>query len=501
MPPDHRSPDGNPLSVVIVGGGITGLAAAWYMEQAARSAGTDLSVVVVERENVLGGKLSTLNEDGFIVESGPDGFLTRKPWALELAKEVGIADDVVYMQTTSASLLRKGRLHRIPPGLMGPAPASRRDVWNASFLSWRGKLRASLEPLVRKRTARGRESLGGFLSRRVGAELTDTVLEALTAGVYGGDLYDMSLDALFPMLEEWEQRYGSIMRGMREARKAARGSEQPPSAFFSFSGGTQRLVQAVVERLERTEIVNGRTAVAVERIVEASPRYRVELDDERSFEADAVVLATPAQDAGGLVGPFAPGLSRLLGRMRSSPAVSVFLAFRRQDVAHPLDGSGFLAPRSEAGSVAGCTWMSSKWPGRSPQGYVLLRAFVRTEDDASPGRSDAEAGRDRMRGAAASPRHKRRSGAVLGAPMDGRSAAVQGGPHGVAGQRGRGARHARRPVPVRRVLRGRWGSRLHPAGARRSGARSCVRASGRRAGRGADHEGLSARNGVQKCPV
>ncbi len=390
MPPDHRSPDGNPLSVVIVGGGITGLAAAWYMEQAARPAGMDLSVVIVERENVLGGKLSTLNEDGFIVESGPDGFLTRKPWALELAKEVGIADDVIYMQTSGASLLRKGRLHRIPPGLMGPAPASRRDVWNASFLSWRGKLRASLEPLVRKRTARGRESLGGFLSRRVGAELTDTFLEALTAGVYGGDLYDMSLDALFPMLEEWEQRYGSIMRGMREARKAARGSEQPPSAFFSFSGGTQRLVQAVVERLERTKIVSGRTAVAVERIVEASPRYRVALDDERSFGADAVVLATPAQDAGGLVGPFAPGLSQLLRRMRSSPAVSVFLAFRRQDVAHPLDGSGFLAPRSEAGSVAGCTWMSSKWPGRSPQGYVLLRAFVRTEDDASPGRSDAE---------------------------------------------------------------------------------------------------------------
>ena len=390
MPPDHGISDEHRLSVVVVGGGITGLATAWYLEKASRQSGTDLSVVLVERESSLGGKISTLNEDGFIVEGGPDGFLTRKPWAFELANELGIADDVVYMQATGASLLRNGELHRIPTGLMGPAPASRKDVWDASFLSWRGKLRASLEPLVRKRKAGGRESLGAFLRRRMGAEFTDTLLEPLTAGIYGSDSYDMSLDALFPMLEEWEQRYGSITRGMREARKAARGAEQAPSAFFSLKGGTHRLVQAVAEALERTEIVSGRTAVAVDRIGNAAPPYRVTLDDERSFEGEAVVLAAPAQDAGNLVGSFAPGLAGLLGRMQSASAVSVSLVFRREDVAHPLDGSGFLSPRSEQGPVAGCTWMSSKWPGRSPQDYVLLRAFMRTEVDTSTGNSDAE---------------------------------------------------------------------------------------------------------------
>ncbi len=390
MPPDHGTSDGNRLSVVVVGGGIAGLATAWYLEKAPRQSGTDLSIVLVERENSLGGKISTLNEDGFVVEGGPDGFLTRKPWAFELANELGIADDVVYMQATGASLLRKGELHRIPAGLMGPAPASRKDVWDASFLSWRGKLRASLEPLVRKRKAGGRESLGGFLRRRMGAEFTDTLLEPLTAGIYGSDSYDMSLDALFPMLGEWEQRYGSITRGMREARKAARGAEQAPSAFFSLKGGTHRLVQAVAEGLERTEVVSGRTAVGVDRIGNAAPPYRVTLDDERSFEGDAVVLAAPAQDAGNLVGSFAPGLAGLLGRMQSASAVSVSLAFRCENVAHPLDGSGFLSPRSEQGPVAGCTWMSSKWPGRSPQDYVLLRAFMRAEADASTGGSDAD---------------------------------------------------------------------------------------------------------------
>ena len=388
MPPDHGTRDENRLSVVVVGGGITGLATAWYLEKASRQSGTDLSIVLVEREKVLGGKISTLNEDGFIVEGGPDGFLTRKPWAFELANELGIADDVVYMQANGASLLHKGKLHRIPAGLMGPAPANRRDVWSASFLSWRGKLRASLEPLARRPKTEARESLGGFLRRRMGAEFTDTLLEPLTAGIYGSNSYDMSLDALFPMLEEWEQRYGSITRGMREARKAARGAEQAPSAFFSLKGGTHRLVQAVVDRLERTEVVSGRAAVAVNRIEEEPARYRVTLDDERSFEGDAVVVAALEQDAGNLVGSFAPGLAGLLGRMRSAPAVSVYLAFRRENVAHPLDGSGFLSPRFEQGPIAGCTWMSSKWPGRSPEGHVLLRVFMRTEDDAPAGGSD-----------------------------------------------------------------------------------------------------------------
>ena len=390
MAPDNRPRGGDALSVVIVGGGITGLAAAWYLESAAHRRGTELSTVLVERENALGGKLCTLNEDGFTVEGGPDGFLTRKPWALEFANALGIGDEVVYMRASGALLLHKGRLHRIPPGLMGPAPANRRDVWKASFLSWQGKLRASMEPLVRKRTIAGRESLGGFLRRRLGAELTDTLLEPLMAGIYGSDSYNMSLDALFPMLEEWEQHYGSVMRGIREARKAARGTDQPPSAFFSLKGGTHRLIQAVTNRLERTEIVSGRTVVAVGRNGDAGSRYRVALDDKRSLDADAVVLATPAWDAGSLVGSLAPELSELLQRVRSVPAVSVSLAFLRGDVTHPLDSSGFLSPRSEAGPVAGCTWMSSKWPGRSPGGYVLLRAFLHGEDDALAGHNDAE---------------------------------------------------------------------------------------------------------------
>lgn len=394
MFPDNRFTARNRLSAVIVGGGVTGLSAAWYLEKAAREDGLDLSVALVERDNSLGGKIRTLNEDGFIVEAGPDGFLTRKPWAYQLANEVGLADEVVYTQSSGASLLRNGKLHSIPRGLMGPAPSSMSAIWSASFLSIQGKVRASAEPFVKKREAVGaRESLGHFLRRRMGAELTDSLLEPLTAGIYGGNSYDMSLDALFPMLEQWESRYGSLTRGMREAKKMAQAGNQPPSAFFSLRNGAYRLIWAIAERLRQTEIIKGHAATVVERVHEPfeKPLYRISLDDGRVFESDVAVLANSAWDAGRLVRSFAPGLARLLDRMCSSAAGSIYMAFSRSNVAHPLDGTGFLAPRSDAGLVTGCTWMSSKWPERSPGDYVLLRAFLGgSGDDAFLDRDDSE---------------------------------------------------------------------------------------------------------------
>ncbi|MCY3506728.1 MAG: protoporphyrinogen oxidase [Chloroflexi bacterium] len=384
MAPDTLDTGAAPLSAVIVGGGITGLSIAWYLEKVAREQGFDVSIVLVEREPSLGGKIRTHTEDGFVIEAGPDGFLLRKPWAIDLAEDLGLAEDIFYTQAGGASLLRNGKLHPIPRSMMGPAPASPRDVWRASFLSWPGRLRANLEPLVPKRENGAPESLGGLLSRRLGAELTDTLLEPLTAGIYGGDVYGMNAEVLFPTLRQWEQQYGSLTRGIRETQKAARIRPQPPAAFFSLRGGAQRLVEAIADRLERTEIVRGRIANAVERR-QGDPQstYLVRLDDGRAFDSGMVALATPARDAGGLVGSFAPGLARSLQEMQTTATGSVYLAFPREQVAHPLDSSGFLMPRSETGLVTGCTWMSSKWPGRSPEGHVLLRAFTGWARDAS----------------------------------------------------------------------------------------------------------------------
>lgn len=385
MIPENGFTERSHLSAAVIGGGISGLATAWYLEKAAIEDGLDLSIVLVEREGSLGGKLRTLVEDEFVVEAGPDGFLIRKPWAYHLAEEVGLADDIVYTQASGASLLLDGKLHPIPRGLMGPAPSSVADIWRASFLSFRGKIRASMEPLVKRSASVENESLGNFLSRRMGAELTDTLLEPLTAGIYGGNSYDMSLDTLFPMLKQWEYQYGSLSRGMREAKKATRGRRQPTSAFFSLRNGTRSLVWAVAERLRRTKIIRGHAATSVVRTHPPfePPQYSVGLDDGRAFQSDVLILANPAWDAASLVASFAPGLSRRLGRANSSAAGSVYLAFRRDSVSHPLDGTGFIAPRSRTGLVTGCTWMSSKWPERSPDNFVLLRAFLGESGDDS----------------------------------------------------------------------------------------------------------------------
>ena len=373
------------FTAVIVGGGITGLSAAWYLEKLATEDGPDISIALVERDSHLGGKIRSHSEGNFTIEAGPDGFLIRKPWAYQLANELGLADDIVYTQASGASLLRNGRLHDIPRGLMGPAPASWRDIWSASFLSWHGKLRASLEPLIKRREDVGLESLGQFLSRRLGAELTDTLLEPLTAGIYGGNSYSMSLNALFPMLEQWEEQYGSITRGMKEARKLASWRPQPPSAFFSLADGASELVSAIAENLSMTEIVCGHAAVSVERPEDESTHrgWRLLLDDGRVLDSDVVVLANPAWDAGRLVRSFAPRLAHRLGVMQTSAAGSVYLAFRRDSVSRLPEGTGYLAPRSEQGLVTGCTLMSSKWPNRSPGDYVLMRAFLGWSDDES----------------------------------------------------------------------------------------------------------------------
>ena len=187
------------------------------------------------------------------------------------------------------------------------------------------------------------------------------------------------------MLEQWEQRYGSITRGMREARKLASGRPQPPSAFFSLADGASGLVSAIADNLSMTEIFHGHAAVSVERSEDDGARYdwQVSLDDGRVLDSDTVVLANPAWDAGRLVRSFAPGLANHLGIMHSSAAGSVYLAFRRDRVSRMPDGTGYLAPRSEQGLVTGCTLMSSKWPNRSPDDYVLMRAFLGWSGDES----------------------------------------------------------------------------------------------------------------------
>jgi oxygen-dependent protoporphyrinogen oxidase len=371
------------LSAAIVGGGITGLATAYYLEQAAAAEGWDITGVVLERDSRMGGKLLTTTLDGFLVEGGPDSILTQKPWALRLLDELGMGGEVIQQQANGVFLLHGGKLHRIPRGLVGPVPTKPLDLLGASFLTWRGKLRAGLEPLVPRRRDGEEESLGGFLRRRLGTDVAQNLVETFTAGVYAGDPLELGTRQLFPTLVDWEERHGSLAKGIRAARAHATVGS-PPRPFVSLRRGMSSLPQAIAEGLRSFKLLPGKRVTNIARgRGNERPLYELTVDGGEPIIADCVALTIPAPGAASVLRTILPEAADLLDQMSFASTCSVSLAFRREAVGNPLDGSGFLVPRTEPSPVTGCTWSSAKWPGRAGEGWVLLRAFVGWAGDAS----------------------------------------------------------------------------------------------------------------------
>jgi oxygen-dependent protoporphyrinogen oxidase len=366
------------MRVVIVGGGIAGLSAAYFLERAMAPGGGPVEIFLVERASRLGGKILTLREEGFIGEGGPDSFLRAKPEGMALLRALGLESEAVPPRARAVYVLRRGRLHPIPEALLAlrPDPMA---VLRAGGLPWRGRLRALLEPWVPPRREDGDEPLAAFLRRRFGRAFAEAIAEPLTAGVHAGDPERLSAQALYPHLLALERRFGSLARGLRAARPAA------PSgpAFVSLRAGMEALVDRLAASLQRTRILTGRAVIGLAPRREGPAfRYLAAMADGETLEADGVVLAVPAFEAARWLAPFAPEAA---ARLREIPFVSttvITLAFRREQVAHPLNGSGFLVPRGEAFPLAGCTWTSSKWPGRASEGCVLLRAFIGRAGDA-----------------------------------------------------------------------------------------------------------------------
>lgn len=368
------------VTLVVVGGGVAGLAVAYYLEQHAQRQGWHFKGWLVEAERRLGGKVCTVKDGPFLVEAGPDSFITQKPWAVELAREVGLGDALIAPQERRVFLLHKRRLHPIPEGLLGLAPASLRALWRASFLSPLGKARAALEPFIPPRQRTSDESLGAFLRRRLGWEWAERVGEPLMAGVHAGDPQCLSLHALYPTLAQWERQYGSLARALKRVRSSAPPGERLPP-FLSLAGGMGTLPEAVARQLAHFQVLLGRR---VEALSPTEGGFCVTLDDGAVLHAQAVVLAIPTFVSARLVEAFAPRASALLARLEYASTASVTIAFRQEAVAHPVKGSGFLVPRTEPFPLTACTWVTSKWPGRAPRGFVLLRAFLGWAGDASP---------------------------------------------------------------------------------------------------------------------
>ena len=365
--------------VVVLGGGISGLAAAHRLLQVAAPR---LRVTLVEADDRLGGKIVTERIDGFVIEGGPDSFLASKPRGIGLCEELGFGArpqvqlQGVRAQRRRAFVLWRGRLHDLPEGLSGLVPTRLAPVARSSLLSPLGKLRVALDYLLPARRAAGDESLGGFVRRRLGREAWERLVEPLMAGIYAADGDQLSLTATFPQLREAERRFGGLIKGVLAARRLAPAPVSAPgSAFLTPADGLDALVTALERRLRDREVAlvlhNPATAVA-----RAGDGFEVRLEAGGSIQADAVIIATPAYAAADLLAELDLVLAAELAAIPHVSTAIVTLAYRREEISHPLDGHGYVIPRAEGSPILACTWSSRKWAGRAPEGWELIRVFI-----------------------------------------------------------------------------------------------------------------------------
>jgi oxygen-dependent protoporphyrinogen oxidase len=354
--------------VVVVGGGISGLATAWRLLRER----PDLRVEVIEGLGRFGGKLLTVRKQGFVIEGAADGFLARKPPALDWAHELGLERALVEPRPEDrfSHVWWEGQLHRMPEGFSGLVPADPEGLKKTTLLTPGGAARAAAEAEVPPRTDGGEESLEAFFTRRYGSETFQRLMEPLLAGIYAGDASRLSAEAAFPQLTAIE-RSG---RSLTTALAPAPGPRATPSpAFRSFDVGMDRFPSALELWLRRSAVPlwSGSPVLAVER---TGTHWTVRTRRQR-FEADAVVLALPPRSAGAVVRDSIPGLASVLETWPVSSVANLNLAFDASEIPQLPAGSGFVAPRAGGTPWSAATWSSRKWPGRAPDGKVLVRIY------------------------------------------------------------------------------------------------------------------------------
>jgi oxygen-dependent protoporphyrinogen oxidase len=333
---------------VIIGGGISGLTAAHYIENS----------IVIEPQACLGGVLRTVYEQGCVIEQGADAWLAAKPWAAELARELGLGDELVGSNDAARRtfIWKAGEMVPFPDGMQLVAPARLRPILGSKLVGRYTKSRILLDWFRKPAHFPARErTVGAFVADHFGMEMVDYVAEPLLSGIYGGDPFELSASSILPKLVERERKHGSLVRGARAEK-----SEEP--LFQTIRGGLGKLIEALTPKNR----IQGRA----EQIEQRDNAYHVRVNGEW-IEADRVIVACETHQAAMLMPELAP-----LGRIRHSSASAVSLVFKKEDVTHPLNGFGLLVPKREGRKMSACTWMNTKFPHRVAEGLVLLRCFL-----------------------------------------------------------------------------------------------------------------------------
>ncbi len=360
--------------VAIIGGGISGLAAAFTLEEQ-RHAGANVEYVLYESTARLGGVLRTEHIDGCVVEAGPDSFVTEKPWAADLCRALGIGDQLIGSNDADRKtyILTRGRLVEMPDGLMFMVPTKILSTGLSPLFSWKTKLRMTQELFHPPRAVNHDESVADFVARHYGPEMVDRLADPLLSGVYGGEAANLSVRAVLPRFAEMERTHGSLGRAMLAARrKMNSGPGKPaPPLFTSLRHGMQHLAEVTVAHLTPSSL---RTDAPVEAIQMEADSWVVSAGMQ-SDQFDSVIVALPARAAAQVLRLASPELSAELASVDYSSSITVGLGYD-SDVRRSLPpGFGFLVPRSEGKRLLAATFVHNKFPHRAPEDRALLRCF------------------------------------------------------------------------------------------------------------------------------
>jgi len=373
------------VDVVVVGGGIAGLAAGYELHR------RGVGFAILERAPRAGGVILSEEIDGFTIDAGPDALLTQKPEAVALCEELGLGDRLMATKEPRVAYIQRGgRLHPLPAASVLGIPTALGPFIKTRLFSWPGKLRMGAEVFVPARRDDADESIGQFIERRFGREAVTYLAEPLLAGIHAGDVDRLSLRSLFPRFAQIEKRDGSLLRAFR--RQAAHAPRNPDGVFRSLPGGLSELVRALVAALPQSAVrLNSAVTAVVASRGAGGGGFRIETSSGPALDARAVVFSTPAYVTGALARGLDAELARRCEEVPYASTGTIALGFARDQVAHPLTGSGFVVPRVEGTGILAASWLSSKWPHRAPEGRVLLRTFVGGgRDPDALSRSDAE---------------------------------------------------------------------------------------------------------------
>ena len=368
--------------IIVIGGGIAGLSAAHRIVELNQERSLDLEVLLLEASHRLGGSIATERVENFLVEGGPDSFITEKPSALRLCERLGLTSRLVSTQSAYQKIyvVHRGKLEPLPEGFFLLAPTRLWPFVQTPLFSWAGKLRMASELLIPRGEINSDETLGSFVRRRFGPEALERVAQPLVGGIYASDPDQLSLAATMPRFKEMERQRRSVIlamwseqRGRARSREAGSGARW--SLFVTLTDGMQELVNTVAKRLPEGTLRSNTPVTSLIRDEKVN-QWRVTLGDGETISADAVILATPAFQTAAILSAIDNASADELKKISYASTATVSFAFRRADFPREPDSFGFVVPAVEQRKIMACTFSSLKYPGRAPRDHILLRAFV-----------------------------------------------------------------------------------------------------------------------------